>query len=221
VWADAPTGGAGFSFTGVTGAILYSPDGVGVTGSAAGVYNEDLLTVTTQIPLPGVINGIAYGPTGGYVAVGNNNLGNTLYISSPDGISWTSGTGPIFGSLRGIAYGPTHGYVAVGYEATNSIYLSSPDGVSWTASSEMGTTTIIKTSLTVDKLIDNVNSTGYPGQVLTAGPTGAGLMWADINLLYNPADPSYWESPAPATVQEALDRISKYIYTSSSAVIPL
>jgi hypothetical protein len=132
VWADAPTGGAGFSFTGVTGAILYSPDGVGVTGSAAGVYNEDLLTLTTQIPLPGVINGIAYGPTGGYVAVGNNNLGNTLYISSPDGISWISGTGPIFGSLRGIAYGPTHGYVAVGYQANDTIYLSSPDGVTWT-----------------------------------------------------------------------------------------
>jgi hypothetical protein len=43
----------------------------------------------------------------------------------------------------------------------------------------MGTTGtgIIKNTLTIDALIDNVGSTGAPGQILTAGPAGSGLIW--------------------------------------------
>ena len=141
VWADAPTGGAGFSFAGVTGSILYSPDGVGVTGSGKAVYDENIITTTTPIPLPKALYGIAYGPTGGYVAVGNDPMNPSLfgiYLSSSDGESWTGGSLPIQGSLSGITYDPAGGYVAVGYDNSspiNSMYLSSTDGVSWTGGS--------------------------------------------------------------------------------------
>ena len=190
---------------------LTSPDGVTWTGGIG--------------PIQGQLKGITYDVAGGYVAVGNDTTGNNyLYLSSPDGVTWTGGTGPNQGLIGAVTYGPAGEYVAIGNDLNDAKLFTSPDGVSWSGSNIGFSTnsTIIKTSLKVDKLIDNVNSTGDPGQVLTAGPTGAGLMWADVSLMsYNPAYTSYWESPAPATLQEALDRISKYIYTTSSAVIPL
>ena len=187
--------------------VLYlrSTDGVSWTGGTGPIIG-------------GYLFGVTYDVAGGYIAVGQNNNQTPLYLSSPDGVTWTGITGPTQGNLYAITYGSVGGYVAVGVDANgNTQYLSSPDGISWTDTNTIAT----KTSLTIDTLIDNMGSTGYPGQVLTAGPTGSGLVWTDINLLYNPADPSYWESPAPTTVQEALDRISKYIYNTSSAVIPL
>ena len=189
---------------------MSSPDGVSWTGGTG--------------PIQGLLKAVTYGDAGGYVAVGNDTTGsNYLYLSSPDGISWTGGTGPNEGSIGAVTHGSAGGYVAIGNDLLDPKLFTSPDGVSWSGSDIAFSTnsTIFKTSLTVDKLLDNVGSTGTPGQVLTAGPTGAGLVWANTNMSYTPIYPSYWESPAPATVQEALDRISKYIYTSSSAVIPL
>ena len=130
-----PTGSIGptgtFSFSGVTGAILYSPDGVGVTGSGKLVYKEELVSVTSAIQ--GKLNGIAYGVEGGYVAVGSGTNLNTRYVTSSNAVSWTGGTGPIQGVLNGIAYGPTGGYVAVGsYDNLNTIYITSSNALSWT-----------------------------------------------------------------------------------------
>ena len=106
-------------------------------------------------------------------------------MSSPDGETWTGGTGPIQGALQGIAYGPTGGYVAVGVDNSNPannivIYQTSLDGVSWTGSAEMGSTGVdtLKTSITIDTLIDSNGSTGGPGQILTAGAAGGGLVWS-------------------------------------------
>jgi hypothetical protein len=229
----------GVSWTGDTGAIqgiLY-----GITYASAGgyvavgrSYDGDVLYLRSldgvtwtggiaSIP-GGYLYGITYDVAGGYIAVGQDNYPYPLYLSSPDGVSWTGGTGSAQGGLNAMTYGSAGGYMAIGFNENGNITrLSSPDGVSWTDSTIYFSisSTIIKTSITTDKLIDNIGSTGAPGQVLTAGPTGSGLMWANPNMSYNPAYPAYWESPAPATVQQALDRISKYIYTASSAEIPL
>jgi hypothetical protein len=208
--AYAPAGGyVAVGYDDTTGDTIYlsSPDGVTWTGGTG--------------PIQGQLNGITYSSAGGYVAVGNDSTSlNYLYLSSPDGVTWTGGTGPNEGSIVSVTYGSAGGYVAIGYDLSGPKQLTSTDGVSWTRA-DIAFSTAIKTSLKVDKLIDNTQSAGAPGQVLTAGPAGEELIWADINLAYNPAYPSYWESPAPATVQEALDRISKYIYNTSSAVIPL
>ena len=177
--AYGPTGGyvaVGFDTSSPVNTLyLSSPDGVTWTGGTG--------------PIQGELYAIAYGPTDGYVAVGYDNSTspvNTIYLSSSDGVSWTSGTGPIEGYLQGIAYNTAGGYVAVGSDRSrndttpgNTIYLTSPDAVSWTGSDTMGNTTAVKTSFAIDALIDNSGSTGAPGQLLTAGPTGSGLVWTD------------------------------------------
>jgi hypothetical protein len=130
-------------------------------------------------------------------------------------------SGGTWGSYIGLVF-LAGGYVAIGSDLLELKQFISPDGVSWTGSVIWfsRSSTIFKTSLKVDKIIDNTQTPGVPGQVLTVGPVGQEILWANINLEYYPAYPSYWESPAPTTVQQALDRISKYIYTTSSAVIP-
>jgi hypothetical protein len=147
---------------------LSSTDGVSWTGGTG--------------PIEAYLSGITHDATNGYVAVGYDTNQNSIYLTSSDGQSWTGGTGPIQGVIRGIAYGPTGGYIGVGDDNNYSpitLYLSSPDGLSWTGSTGMGSTGtgIIKNTLTIDALIDNIGSTGAPGQVLTAGPTGSGLIW--------------------------------------------
>jgi hypothetical protein len=148
---------------------LSSPDGETWTGGTG--------------PIQGALRAITYDAAGGYVAVGFAG-GDTLYLSSPDGETWTGGTGPIQGILQGITYGSTGGYVAVGVDNSNPannivIYQTSPDGETWTGSAEMGGTSssTIKTSITIDTLVDNTGSTGGPGQLLTAGAAGGGLTW--------------------------------------------
>ena len=76
--------------------------------------------------------GITYGPAGGYVAIGTDGT-NSIYLTSPDGETWTGGTGPIQGYLNGITYDAAGGYVAVGSISDgSSLYLTSPDGETWT-----------------------------------------------------------------------------------------
>ena len=132
-----PTGSTGptgtFSFSGVTGAILYSPDGTSVTGSSKLFYGETI--ISTPVPIPGILTAVTYGSGGGTIAVGfdNNAPANTLYLINDGTGWWTSGTGPIGGYLRGITYDVAGGYVAVGNGAnSNTIYMTSSNGVSWT-----------------------------------------------------------------------------------------
>ena len=127
-----PTGPTGpvdsFSFSGTTGAILYSPDGASVTGSSKLVYKE-VTEVTTTSPFLARLQKIAYGPTGGYVAIGydDNYPPNTIYLRSPDGETWTGGTGPIQGQLYGVVFdSEDQVYVAVGADSDspeNIMYL--------------------------------------------------------------------------------------------------
>jgi hypothetical protein len=181
---------------------LTSPDGETWTGGTG--------------PIQGELHGIAYGPTGGYVAVGfdNSTPRNTLYLTSPDGETWTGGTGPIQGLLGGITYDAAGGYVAVGINATTyanvyiNVYMSSPDGETWTGTTELPLPPIIKTFITIDALIDNTGSTGAPGQVLSAGPTGSGVVWIDPEFAYTPANPGDWTGTSPTTIAGALDRIA-------------
>jgi hypothetical protein len=155
---------------------LTSSDGVSWTGSTG--------------PISGILNAVTYHATAGYVAVGSTEINgglDSLYLTSSNGITWTGGTGPVPGVLFGIAYGPTDGYVAVGTKAGNAgydaLYLTTSDGQSWTGGSiNSEGVEIPKTSITIDALIDNNGSTGAPGQVLTAGPTGSALIWADPTI---------------------------------------
>ena len=132
-----PTGSTGptgtFSFTGVTGAILYSPDGTSVTGSGKLVYTEVLVSNTSAIP--GLMRGITYDSVGGYVALRVSSVTppyESFIMSSSNGQSWIGATGPIPGILSGITYGATGGYVAVGGDGSNTLYLTSSNGTSWT-----------------------------------------------------------------------------------------
>ena len=117
-----------------------------------------------------------------------------VYLRSTDGISWTGGTGPIYGNLTAVTYGPTGGYVAVG-SFDGMISARSPDGQNWTARSKIGNEDVptLKTSVTIDSIIDSVGSTGTPGQVLKVGPTGWDLAWSDTfagptgSILFSPS----------------------------------
>jgi len=51
-----------------------------------------------------------------------------IYITSPDGITWTARSSGTLKNLNGVAYGNSI-YVAVGYSGT---ILTSPDGITWT-----------------------------------------------------------------------------------------
>ena len=76
-------------------------------------------------PLPqgNPLQAVAYG-SNTFVAVGN---GGTI-LTSPDGVTWTSGTSGTGNSLNGICYS-NNIFVAVGTEGT---ILTSPDGLNWT-----------------------------------------------------------------------------------------
>jgi hypothetical protein len=88
---------------GPTGAILYSPDGVGFTGSGKLVYSEVVTPAPQQFS--GILRTVAYGPTGGYVALGyGTNDGNDIpNFTSPDEYTWTGGTGSIEAAVYALA----------------------------------------------------------------------------------------------------------------------
>lgn len=105
------------------GVILTSPDGNTWTKqpSAASSYS---------------LNRITYG-NGAFVAVGgyrynqssSTNVYDSVILTSPDGISWTTRTaGTTSKQLSDVAYG-ANTFVAVG----NGAILTSPDGVTWTS----------------------------------------------------------------------------------------
>jgi len=145
-------------------------------------------------PIQGQLHGITYNATGGYVAVGYDYSiprQNSIYLTSPDGVSWTGGTGPIQGGLSGITYDATGGYVAVGTildtAEFSTIYLKSTDviscdPISWTGSDKMQNIYPLFSSLTIDTIVDNTGSTGAPGQFLAAGPSGGSLVWSDTTV---------------------------------------
>jgi len=186
---------------------LTSPDGVSWTGGIG--------------PIQGELLGITYGSTGGYVAVGYDfgDPPNSIYLTSSDGETWTGGTGPIPGTLRGITYTPLDGYLAVGYvydgSYNNTTFMRSSVGLSWTGSAELINETILKSTITPDILVDNLGSTGAPGQVLTARPTGAGLVWADPTITIEGTAGSILYSPdgvgvtgsAKAVFQEVFNNV--------------
>jgi hypothetical protein len=156
---------------------------------------------------------------------------NTMAYSS-DGINWlasVSGSSIVTTSCYSIAWNGTL-WVAVG----DHIAYSSYGNIRWSLASG----TIPTTSYTI----------AWNGSTWIVGGTGTtivystdGANWSPGTSSFNricqlvcsrrnqmylvepyiPAYPSYWESPAPATVQGALDRISKYIYNISSNAIPL
>lgn len=150
---------------------LTSPDGLSWTGNTG--------------PLVGRLQAVTYDVAGGYVAAGYDTTSdNSLYMTSTDGVSWTGGTGPILGFMYGIAYTPNVGYSAVGSKNINgtntTASITSSDGLSWSGSAELGSTGIMKSSITPDSLYDNLGILGNEGQVITSGPNGAGLVWASV-----------------------------------------
>jgi hypothetical protein len=163
--------------------------------------NGDSWTGSTG-PIPAFLNSITYDSVGGYVAVGASALyqigpnyyQDMVYLRSTNGISWTGGTGPLYGNMTAVTYGPTGGYVAVG-SYDGMISARSPNGQNWTGRSKIGNEDVptIKTSVTIDSIIDSVGSTGTPGQVLKVGPTGWDLAWSDTfagptgSILFSPS----------------------------------
>ena len=132
--------------------ILTSPDGSTWTSRAlpSGTSGTSANSSVTDTGLYGVTYG-----KGQFVAVGgsfnyNNNGSNTVILTSPDGITWTSPVLPsgMFGSgingayLVNVIYGNGY-FVAPGcyYTANNSsgtwnwtdVIVTSPDGITWTS----------------------------------------------------------------------------------------
>jgi hypothetical protein len=191
------TGGTG-PISGFLNGIAYDVAGgyVAVGYTQMNSINETLYLTTADGvtwtggtgPISGILRGITYDPLGGYVAVGYGSNNNTIYMTSSDGVSWTGGTGPIGGVLNGITFTRLDGYLAVGYINdglyNNTTFVRSIDGLTWTGSAELGSTGIPKSSISPDFLYDNIGTIGTAGQVLTAGPAGGGLEWA------NPAIPT-------------------------------
>ena len=103
----------GIRYTGITGYILTSVDGI-----------------TWTIPTfpAGRYHSVVYGG-GQFVAVSS---GTGAYIAtSPDGLAWTAQTSPDANAWYGVAYGNGI-YVAVALAGTANRAMTSPDGVTWT-----------------------------------------------------------------------------------------
>ncbi|NBO55892.1 MAG: hypothetical protein EBU84_15200 [Actinobacteria bacterium] len=145
-------------------------------------------------------------------------------MTSADGQSWTGGTGPTTGGLFALTYDSVGVYVAVGTTIENggysTLYLTSPDGQSWTGGNiyNEGVETL-KTSMTIDALIDNIGSTGAPGQVLTAGPTGSGLVWAEPTISISGVTGSILYSPDGVGVTGSGKAVFQEITNSLSSSI--
>lgn len=167
---------------GTGGTILSSPDGVtwtprlsGTTASLNGVASSGTTTVavgngvilTSSDGAIWAVQGIAASLTAvtwsgtQFVAVGSTDL----YLTSPDGVTWTPHSAGTAGNPRAVAWTGTE-FVAVGGTGNSATIHTSPDGVTWTQNAP-GTTNLLRgVASSGTKLV--IVGTGNGGTILTS-----------------------------------------------------
>ena len=127
---------------------------------------------------------VAYGPSGTWVAVGDNGTGPSILVSKDGAFSWTGATGTLFTKGYNVEY--ANGiWVAVGDTTgpTGSNILTSADGSNWSAPSSQ-----------------------FPGNPTgTTGPTGPPQG-------YGVASNTIWNTKNPVSYQDELDKLSQRFF---------
>ena len=152
-WVDASSATT-HTFTGLTNGTSYTFKVRAVNGIGNGAAATQPATTTTPVPnlaswtmvtcgtfdsaTSDSINGIAYGGSGKFVAVGNTMAGGSkMAYSTDDGTTWTAVASTTFTSyINGIAYGNDK-FVAVGADGKMA---HSTDGITWNAISATNST---------------------------------------------------------------------------------
>jgi hypothetical protein len=173
IYGSAYAEGRGYIGVGTNGLILQSIDG----------YRWDNTRGANFGNVGGFGSAVAYGPTGGWVACGNDDNYNGLFLRSVDGNYWTGTVGGNAFSQQnaipyGLAYGPVGGYIAVGADQNgNALIMRSPDGNYWTGTQ-----------------VDNTNNLYYYDVAYghTGGYVAVGQSNDGTALIMQSADGNYW-----------------------------
>jgi hypothetical protein len=199
------------------GSITYSTD-YGATWQAATMPVTTLYGVQYDLTYCDVVwNGTMYLMT-------LTNCSSTVMMRSSDGMTWYDV--PSVKSFVDIGYQQgTQQLTWTGSKwvvtTTNSKLLTSTDGVNWTQVTNGSVP--VPTSGQVFDVLDSrqLSNTVSPGNIYINGNltiTGGLNLSA---LAYTPINSSYWATPLPTTVKQAIDRLAKLVYTlNSNTAIP-
>jgi hypothetical protein len=213
-----------------TGNVMVAGGGAGY-GAASMVYSTDYInwnSSTSGNNLMGNCSSVAWNGSL-WVAVGG--AGSAVIIYGTDGINWTSATSAdsLFNGCSSVVW---NGILWVVSGSGNYSTAYSYDGINWVGSSTNiqkilcwnGKQFIAKNGYSTDgitwNLTTKLNSLQDP--ICAANRRVLPNVGNDGSLSkYYPSAPSKWASPAPTSVQNALDRMATLLYTlNSNTAIP-